>query len=60
MVYIYWNAEWKKNKFYILKVIKSWVASKYTAKQTEAAKIKRSYKKKHHKPYMAKKTIKKN
>ena len=37
MVYIFSNAEKKiKNDFF--KVIKSWVASKYTAQQTKAAK----------------------
>ena len=34
MVYIYSNAEWKQNKFFISKVIQSRVASKYAAQQT--------------------------
>ena len=35
----------EKKMFYILKVMRSCVASKYTAKQTEAAKIKYTTKK---------------
>ena len=31
IVYIYSNSEWKKNKFLIFKVMKSWVVSKFTA-----------------------------
>ena len=43
----------KKYKFLIFK-FKSWVVRKYTAQQSRK---KRYYKKKHYKPYMAKKTI---
>ena len=44
-MYIYSNAEWKKYKFKILKVIQSWVASKYTAQQTSGQEKKIIYKK---------------
>ena len=47
----------EKYNFLIFKVLKSWIASKYTYSSANLAAKKKTILKKHHKPHMAKNTI---